>query len=216
MADLYLERIGLVNPTIVERDNNGKIERLESRGLDMASLVAFWRRCFDLNGLLFEKITLHCKSKDFNAMGQRTLATCRSVRELLAEQGVECVIDDEWFRNHQVKNEEAEQANRVLTNACNKFAKRAENYENQIKQLRAENKELRKTITEKGEEVFLFTEKDLQVRIKKERETAVFNFINRIRFDLGQTYGIDRQLNELTLEDIMENIKSIYKEVYKK
>lgn len=216
MADLYLERIGFINPTIVKRDNNGKIERLESVGLDIVSLVAFWRRCFDLNGLLFEKITLHCKSKDFNAMGQRTLATCRSVRELLAEQGVECVIDDEWFKNHQVKNEEAEQADRVLTNACNKFAKRAENYENQIKQLRAENKELRKTITEKGEEVFLFTEKDLQARIKKERETAVFNFINRIRFDLGQTYGIDRQLNELTLEDIMENIKSIYKEVYKK
>ena len=211
MADLYLERIGFVNPTIVERDNNGKIERLESRGLDMASLVAFWRRCFDLNGLLFEKITLHCKSKDFNAMGRRTLATVRSVRELLAEQGVECVIDDEWFNDHQVKNEEVEQADRVLTNACNKFAKRAENYENQIKQLRAENKELRKTITEKGEEVFLFTEKDLQVRIKKERETAVFNFINRIRFDLGQTYGIDRQLNELTLEDIIENIRGIYK-----
>ena len=216
MTDLYLERIGLVNPTIVKRDNNGKIERLESVGLDIVSLVAFWRKCFDLDGLLFEKITLHCKSKDFNAMGQRALATVRSVRELLAEQGVECVIDDEWFKNHQVKNEEAEQADRVLTNACNKFAKRAENYENQIKQLRAENKELRKTITEKGEEVFLFTEKDLQARIKKERETAVFNFINRIRFDLGQTYGIDRQLNELTLEDIMENIKSIYKEVYKK
>lgn len=216
MADLYLERIGLVNPTIVELDNNGKIERLESRGLDMASLVAFWRKCFDLDGLLFEKIILHCKSKDFNAMGGRALATVRSVRELLAEQGVECVIDDEWFKNHEVKNEEVEQADRVLTNACNKFAKRAENYENQIKQLRTENKELRKTITEKGEEVFLFTEKDLQARIKKERETAVFNFINRIRFDLGQTYGIDNQLNELTLEDIMENIRNVYKEVYKK
>lgn len=216
MADLYLERIGLARPTIVNRDNNGEIERLESRGLDIASLVAFWRRCFDLNGLLFEKITLHCKSKDFNAMGQRTLATVRNVRELLAEQGVECVIDDEWFKNHQVKNGETEQADRVLTNACNKFAKRAENYENQIKQLRTENKELRKMITEKGEEVFLFTEKDLQARIKKERETAVFNFINRIRFDLGQTYGIDSQLNELTLEDIMENIRNVYKEVYKK
>lgn len=216
MTDLYLESIGLINPTIVERDNNGKIERLESIGLDMASLVAFWRRCFDLNGLLFEKITLHCKSKDFNAMGQRTLATVCSVRELLAEQDVECVIDDEWFKNHEVKNEEAEQADRVLTNACNQFAKRAENYENQIKQLRVENKELRRTITEKGEEAFLFTEKDLQARIKKERETAVFNFINRIRFALGQTYGIDKQLNELTLEDIMENIRDVYKEVYKK
>nr|DAG58027.1 MAG TPA: hypothetical protein [Caudoviricetes sp.] len=216
MADLYLERIGFTRPTIVKRDNNGEIERLESVGLDIASLVAFWRRCFDLNGLLFEKITLHCKSKDFNAMGQRMLATCRSVRELLAEQSVECVIDDEWFENHETKNEEVEQANRVLTNACNQFAKRAENYENQIKQLRAENKELRKTITEKGEEVFLFTEKDLQTRIKKERETAVFNFINRVRFDLGQTYGIDSQLNELTLEDIMENIRDVYKEAYKK
>ena len=216
MTDLYLERIGFINPTIVKRDNNGKIERLESIGLDMASLVAFWRRCFDLNGLLFEKITLHCKSKDFNAIGRRPIPQCLSVRELLSEQGVECVVDDEWFKDHQVKNEEVEQADRVLTNACNKFAKRAENYENQIKQLRAENKELRKTITEKGEEVFLFTEKDLQARIKKERETAVFNFVNRIRFDLGQTYGIDRQLNELTLEDIMKNIKSIYKEVYKK
>lgn len=185
MTDLYLERIGFMNPTIVKRDNNGKIERLESRGLDIASLVAFWRRCFDLNGLLFEKITLHCKSKDFNAIGQRTLATVRSVRELLAEQGVECVIDDEWFKNREAKNEEVKQADRV-------------------------------TITEKGEEVFLFTEKDLQARIKKERETAVFNFINRVRFDLGKTYGIDSQLNELTLEDIMEDIQGIYKEVYKK
>lgn len=170
MADLYLERIGLARPTIVKRDNNGQIERLESVGLDMASLVAFWRRCFDLNGLLFEKITLHCKLKDFNAMGQRTLATRRSVRELLAEQGVECVIDDEWFKNHEVKNEEVEEAGRVT-----------------------------------------ITEKDLQARIKKERETAVFNFINRVRFDLGQTYGIDRQLNELTLEDIIEDIRGIYK-----
>ena len=110
MVDLYLRSIGLINPTVVERDNNGKIERLESRGLDMASLVAFWRRCFDLNEHLFEKITLHCKSKDFNAMGGRALASCRSVRELLAEQGVECVVDDEWFEETPFdKNERFEQ-----------------------------------------------------------------------------------------------------------
>lgn len=110
MTDLYLRSIGLVNPTVVERDNNGKIERLESRGLDMASLVAFWRRCFDLNEHLFEKITLHCKSKDFNAMGGRALASCRNVRELLAEQGVECVVDDEWFEETSFdKNERFEQ-----------------------------------------------------------------------------------------------------------
>lgn len=105
MIDLYLESIGLINPTIVERDNNGKIERLESRGLDIASLVAFWRKCFDLDKPLFEKIILHCKSKDFNAIGQRTLATRRSVRDLLAEQGVECVIDDEWFQSKEEKED---------------------------------------------------------------------------------------------------------------
>ena len=101
MTDLYLERIGLVNPTIVERDNNGKIERLESVGLDIVSLVAFWRKCFDLDGLLFEKITLHCKSKDFTAIGRRPIPQCLSVRELLAEQGVECEIDDEWFKGKE-------------------------------------------------------------------------------------------------------------------
>ena len=104
MADLYLERIGLARPTIVLRNNDGEIERLESRGLDIASLVAFWRKCFDLDGLLFEKITLHCKSKDFNAIGRRPIPQCLSVRELLAEQGVECVIDDEWFKDREVKN----------------------------------------------------------------------------------------------------------------
>lgn len=117
MADLYLERIGLARPTIVERYNNGEIERLESIGLDIASLVAFWRKCFDLDGLLFEKITLHCKSKDFNAIGGRTLATVRSVRELLAEQGVECVIDDEWFKDREVKNAVEEFVKKLKTKA---------------------------------------------------------------------------------------------------
>lgn len=117
MVDLYLERIGLARPTIVLRNNDGEIERLESRGLDIASLVAFWRRCFDLDGLLFEKITLHCKSKDFNAMSQRTLAACRSVREIFAEQGVECVIDDEWFKDREVKNAVEEFAEKLKAKA---------------------------------------------------------------------------------------------------
>ena len=143
MADLYLERIGLARPTIVKRDNSGEIERLESIGLDIASLVAFWRRCFDLDGLLFEKIILHCKSKDFNAMGGRTLAACHSVRELLAEQGVECVIDDEWFKNREAKNEAV-----ILTpkerdeesKACNE--KQAE-LEAEIERLKADNEALK-------------------------------------------------------------------------
>lgn len=147
MTDLYLRSIGLINPTIVERDNNGKIERLESVGLDMASLVAFWRRCFDLNGILFEKITLHCKSKDFNAMGGRALATCRSVRELLSEQGVECVVDDEWFKGKEendykqrliASEERYEQLQKTSCEAVEKKNKR-------IEELQAENEKLKAT-----------------------------------------------------------------------
>lgn len=148
MADLYLERIGLARPTIVKRDNNGEIERLESIGLDMASLVAFWRRCFDLNGLLFEKITLHCKSKDFNAMGQRTLATCRSVRELLAEQGVECVIDDEWFKgkeenDYKQKLIATEERYDTLTKTS---VEALEKKNERIKELQTENEKLKATL----------------------------------------------------------------------
>lgn len=148
MTDLYLRSIGLINPTIVERDNNGKIERLESVGLDMASLVAFWRRCFDLNGILFEKITLHCKSKDFNAMGGRTLATCRSVRELLSEQGVECVVDDEWFKGKEendykqrliASEERYEQLQKTSCEAVEKKNKR-------IEELQTENEKLKATL----------------------------------------------------------------------
>lgn len=40
------------------------------------------------------------KSKDFNAIGRRPMEQCRSVRELLAEHGVECVVDDEWFKGN--------------------------------------------------------------------------------------------------------------------
>lgn len=147
MTDLYLRSIGLINPTVVERDNNGKIERLESRGLDMASLVAFWRRCFDLNGILFEKITLHCKSKDFNAIGGRTLAACRNVRELLAEQGVECVVDDEWFKGKEendykqrliASEERYEQLQKTSCEAVEKKNKR-------IEELQAENEKLKAT-----------------------------------------------------------------------
>lgn len=148
MADLYLERIGLARPTIVKRDNDGEIERLESVGLDIASLVAFWRRCFDLNGLLFEKITLHCKSKDFNAMGQRTLATCRSVRELLAEQGVECVIDDEWFKgkeenDYKQKLIATEERYDTLTKTS---VEALEKKNERIKKLQTENEKLKATL----------------------------------------------------------------------
>ena len=34
-------------------------------------------------------------------MGGQALAMCPNVRELLAKQGVECVIDDEWFKGKE-------------------------------------------------------------------------------------------------------------------
>ena len=148
MADLYLESIGFINPTIVKRDNNGKIERLESVGLDIVSLVAFWRKCFDLDGLLFEKITLHCKSKDFNAIGRRPIPQCLSVRELLAEQGVECVIDDEWFKgkeenDYKQKLIATEERYDTLTKTS---VEALEKKNERIKELQAENEKLKATL----------------------------------------------------------------------
>ena len=142
MTDLYLERIGFVNPTIVKRDNNGKIERLESRGLDMASLVAFWRKCFDLDGLLFEKITLHCKSKDFNAIGRRPIPQCLSVRELLAEQGVECVIDDEWFKGKEETEERYDTLTKTSVEALEKKNEKLKESQAEIEILKLQNKKL--------------------------------------------------------------------------
>lgn len=148
MTDLYLESIGLINPTIVERDNNGKIERLESVGLDIVSLVAFWRKCFDLDGLLFEKITLHCKSKDFNAIGRRPIPQCLSVRELLAEQGVECVIDDEWFKGKEANDYKqkliaTEERYDTLTKTS---VEALEKKNERIKELQTENEKLKATL----------------------------------------------------------------------
>ena len=148
MADLYLERIGLVRPTIVLRNNDGEIERLESRGLDIASLVAFWRKCFDLDGLLFEKITLHCKSKDFTAIGRRPIPQCLSVRELLAEQGVECVIDDEWFKGKEENDYKQKLiATEERYDALTKTSVEALEKKNErIKELQTENEKLKATL----------------------------------------------------------------------
>lgn len=217
MTDLYLESIGLINPTVVERDNNGKIERLESRGLDMASLVAFWRRCFDLNGLLFEKITLHCKSKDFNAMGGRTLATCRSVRELLAEQGVECVVDDEWFKGKEendykqrliASEERYEQLQKTSCEAVEKKNKR-------IEELQTENEKLKSTLA-MAEEHFhepmpFVNEFDIAIRNAEKRggrkmRDAIVNAMNARNYIGGkQSSFFDDDINLIFNEVFNDN-----------
>ena len=97
---------------------------------------------------LFEKITLHCKSKDFNAMGRRTLATCRSVRELLAEQGVECVIDDEWFKGKEENDYKQELI--ATEERYDTLAKTSvevlEKKSKRIKELQTENEKLKATL----------------------------------------------------------------------
>ena len=218
MADLYLERIGFARPTIVKRDNDGEIERLESVGLDMASLVAFWRRCFDLNGLLFEKITLHCKSKDFNAMGQRTLATRRSVRELLAEQGVECVIDDEWFKNREAKNEAV-----ILTpkerdeesKACNE--KQAE-LEAEIERLKADNEALQMWNNISAETIQKLSEtnkrfvNNMKSVLEIEKKNAVETFAEKLKRVFHYDYVTPSGYTDEKL--VFECVDDLLKEVF--
>lgn len=95
-CDLYLEKIGLNNPTVVKRINkNGEIERLESRRLRICETVKFWKCCFDI--IWGEKIILHCSTKDYRAMSQKALPTCSSVIELFEQAGVTCV-EDKYFK----------------------------------------------------------------------------------------------------------------------
>ena len=212
MTDLYLESIGLINPTIVERDNNGKIERFESRGLDMASLVAFWRRCFDLNGVLFEKITLHCKSKDFNAMGGRAMAPCRSVRELLAEQGVECVVDDEWFKGKEEKDykqkliateERYDTLTKTSVEALEKKNERLEKSQTEIEILKLQNKKLAEAFDSLDKEYdSLKLELDLAQACHKEK-CAEFN---KLCFDYAKL-----QVKNEKFEQNMKNVLEIEK-----
>ncbi len=94
--NLYLEKLGLNNPTVVKRINkNGEIERLESRRLRIYETVKFWKHCFDI--IWGEKIILHCSTKDYRAMSQKALPTCSSVIELFEQAGVTCV-EDKYFK----------------------------------------------------------------------------------------------------------------------
>ena len=212
MTDLYLKSIGLINPTIVERDNNGTIERLESIGLDMASLVAFWRRCFGLNGLLFEKITLHCKLKDFNAMGQRTLATCRSVRELLAEQSVECVIDDEWFKGKEENDykqkliateERYDTLTKTSVEALEKKNERIKELQAEIEILKLQNKKLAEAFDSLDKK---YDSLKLELELAQACHKEKYAEFNKLCFDYAKL-----QVGNEKFEQNMKNVLEIEK-----
>ena len=86
-------QIGFVNPTIVEYE--GKL--LETQRLDMQSLVRRWREEFHLFNASYNFV-LTLNRKDFNAIQQRTLASIKSVMELLEEQGVYCICRDDVLK----------------------------------------------------------------------------------------------------------------------
>lgn len=228
MTNLYLESIGLLNPTIVKRDNNGKIERLESLGLDMESLVAFWRRCFDLGEHLFEKITLHCKSKDFNAISQRPLETCLSVREVLAKQGVECVVDDEWFKgkeenDYKQKLIAAEERYDTLTKtsveALEKKNEKLKESQAEIEILKLQNKKLAEafdSLDKKYDSLKSELELDMKNVLEIEKKNAVKEFAQKIKAGVAdylyKTNFDGRKDNVVDMFELCEIVDNTVKE----
>ena len=88
MIKLYLESIGLIHPTRVSYDN----QVVQTYRLLPRDLVAVWKKCFNLNPGIGEYIYLICPDKEYYAMDQKTLASTKSMKELLEEQGVKCVL----------------------------------------------------------------------------------------------------------------------------
>ena len=88
MEKLYLENIGFTKPTIVRKDNM----KVETVGLCVEDLVETWRRCFLIpSGTIY----LICKERDMIAISKSVMSSAKSVKELLSENGVKCVVEEE-------------------------------------------------------------------------------------------------------------------------
>lgn len=71
--------------------------RLVTQGLSIKQLCDLWKWYYGISP--FEKIEpVFTHDKDYNAIQQRTLATCKSVKELLEEEGVVCKSFDETWK----------------------------------------------------------------------------------------------------------------------
>ena len=88
MIKLYLDSIGLIHPTRVSYNN----QVVQTYRLQPRDLVTVWKKCFNLNPGVGEYIYLICQQKEYYAMEQKTLASTKSMKELLEEQGVKCVL----------------------------------------------------------------------------------------------------------------------------
>lgn len=90
---LYLRRIGLARPTIVEHKNyEGEIEKVQTVNLSIEDLVKVWKKCF----LIYptEIIFLHMKPLDYECCSKKALSNSHSVIELLEQEGVICLKEE--------------------------------------------------------------------------------------------------------------------------
>lgn len=81
---LYLRRIGLVTPTVVEYGS----QILVTNQLDMEKTCNMWRWYFHLPA--FGNIDLYMTRRDFVVTEQKTLASCKSVKEIFWDYGFIC------------------------------------------------------------------------------------------------------------------------------
>lgn len=81
---LYLRRIGLIAPTVVEYGS----QILVTNQLDMEKTCNMWRWYFQLPA--FGNIDLYMTRHDFVVTEQKTLASCKSVKEIFLDYGFIC------------------------------------------------------------------------------------------------------------------------------
>ena len=81
---LYLRRIGLNTPTVVEYGSR----ILVTNQLDIEKTCNMWRWYFQLPS--FGNIDLYMTRRDFVVTEQKTLASCKSVKEFLRDYGFIC------------------------------------------------------------------------------------------------------------------------------
>ena len=85
---LDCKNYGLLTATEVSLEGR----RLVTQGLDIQTLVKLWRWYYNIPP--FEKIFLAVPKILLPASGQRRLVSCKSVKELFYEQGVEMVCKE--------------------------------------------------------------------------------------------------------------------------
>lgn len=101
---LKLQRVGLINPTVVEYD--GKI--LATNQLDIESTCNLWRCHFGFYPT--EKIDLAMTKKNFSVIQQKTLSSVKSVYDLFYERNF---IPRVFDSNEEVSNWDMYRTNEV-------------------------------------------------------------------------------------------------------